>query len=221
MKIYYLLISLSSLLLIGCSSTYKVSDFPSRDKFYEDFNNFSGYRIMDVTLKNDSTFKVPVGAKIFNDTLIFMSLTNNQKREEIILKNDINNISFNFNTETKSTWAEIILKNGSKILCESAELLPDSSVRFMKNTNEYLSINKIKEISYKNHLLGIPIPLISGAVIGFLVSLVGGQIYLSLNRNNQIVSSYDYLFGFSGAGLLAGGIWGGIDGWTYTYQFTP
>ena len=49
--------------------------------------------------------------KIFNDTLIFMSLNvNNQKREEIILKNDINNISFNFNTETKSTWAEILLK---------------------------------------------------------------------------------------------------------------
>ena len=39
MKIIYIISSIFFLILTGCYSTYKVSDFSSRDKFYEDFKD--------------------------------------------------------------------------------------------------------------------------------------------------------------------------------------
>ena len=69
MKIFYLITAVFLLSLIGCSSTYKVSDFSSKDKFYEDFNNLARNKSVKVTLLNDSSFSINSGAAIQNDSL--------------------------------------------------------------------------------------------------------------------------------------------------------
>ncbi|MDR3626567.1 MAG: hypothetical protein P4L45_07025, partial [Ignavibacteriaceae bacterium] len=70
MKIPFMIISLVPLFFIGCSSTYTINDFPTKDKFYGDFNNFAGNKSLNVTLTNDSSF-VPEGKiKISDDSLI-------------------------------------------------------------------------------------------------------------------------------------------------------
>jgi hypothetical protein len=64
MKIFYLYISVFSLFLIGCSSTYKVSDFSSRYKFYDNFNESANDKTLKVILRNDSSFTAESGAQI-------------------------------------------------------------------------------------------------------------------------------------------------------------
>lgn len=53
----------------GCSSTYRITDFSSKEKFYKDFNSFAKNRNVNVRLVNDSTFSSPNGAIISNDSL--------------------------------------------------------------------------------------------------------------------------------------------------------
>jgi hypothetical protein len=218
MKIFYLLVSVLSLLLIGCSSTYKISDFPSKDKFYEDFNNFASIRNMDVTLKNDSTFNVPEGSKILDDKLVITSSTN--KEQKIIAKNDIKNIYFYFNKETRTASANIILKKGGELKGDNVEYLPDSTIRFMVNRYEYLSLNSIKEISYKNRWLGSVIDFLIGIPFGFAI---GSVIYSATEGHNQ--NSYNqatYNYGYSLiSGPILGGIMGAFIGYKYTYIFNP
>ncbi|MGA7721207.1 MAG: hypothetical protein WCA84_08510, partial [Ignavibacteriaceae bacterium] len=136
-----------------------------------------------------------------------------------INKDDIEDIKVSIHDMTTT----IVLKNDKSVTAGSIDILPDSSVAVYNyvDTYKYLSLIHVKKIIYKNHWLGVPLPSISGAVIGFLITIFGGQIYLSSSRKNQIVSEYDYLFSFSAAGLLTGGIWGGIDGWAYIYEFSP
>jgi hypothetical protein len=217
MKIFYFLISVLSLLHIGCSSTYTVADFPSKDNFYEDFNKLANNKPVEITLNNDSAFTAADGARISNDSLIITLPV--LKREKVINKDDVKDITFSIHNMTNT----ILLKSDQSITAGNIEILPDSSVAVYNyvDTYKYLSLIHVKKIIYKNHWLGVPLPSISGAVIGFLITIFGGQIYLSSSRKNQIVSEYDYLFSFSAAGLLIGGIWGGIDGWAYIYEFSP
>ena len=79
MKIFYLIATIFLLTLTGCSSTYKVSDFSSKDKFYEDFNNFTNKKTLKVTLNNDSSFIINKGAMISNDSLTYANNSNGKK----------------------------------------------------------------------------------------------------------------------------------------------
>jgi hypothetical protein len=173
---------------------------------------------MDVTLKNDSTFNVQEGSKIFKDTFIIISLTN--KEQKIIDKKDIKNIYFYFNKETGTTSANIILKKGRELKGDNVEILPDSTVRFMVNAYEYLSLKNIKEISYNNRLLGSIIGFFIGIPAGFVV---GELLFSATEDHNQ--NSYNqatYYHGYSIiSGPIVGGIMGAFIGYKYIYQFNP
>jgi hypothetical protein len=69
MKIYYLIFAVVSLLFIGCSSTYTIKSFSSKEKFYEDFNKSASGKTLTVVLTNDSTFVIGRGARVSNDSL--------------------------------------------------------------------------------------------------------------------------------------------------------
>jgi len=60
------------LLAAGCSSTYKITDFSSKEKFYETLSNSAKSNTSDIILFNDSTFTSASEIKIFNDTLSFI-----------------------------------------------------------------------------------------------------------------------------------------------------
>ena len=96
------------LALIGCSSIYKVSDFSSKNKFYEDFNSFAKNKSIKIIMTNDSSFITSEGPYILNDSLIFTTIT---QKEETIDKNEIKDIKYSGN-DMSNLSGRIILKNG-------------------------------------------------------------------------------------------------------------
>ena len=74
-----------SLLIItfnaGCSSVYTIYDFPSKEKFYKDFNSFAENKSLIVTLINDSSFTMNCYSKITADTLFFVKEPQNGESE--------------------------------------------------------------------------------------------------------------------------------------------
>jgi hypothetical protein len=165
MKKFYLTIGVFASLFIGCSSTYKVSDFSSREKFYDDFNKSVKDKIVKVTLDNDSTFNCKESTNIANDSLYFSTQTGDKR-------------------------------------------------------NDILPLNKVKSISCKNHLLGVPVSLVSGTVIGTVIGLLLVNTF-NITNNGGGNSRYNLGWGITSLGLVAGGIFGWFNGYTYTYQFNP
>ena len=137
-------------MLIGCSSTYKVSDFPSRDKFYEDFNNSASDKSLKIILNNDSTITVENGAVISNDSL-FITLPV-LKQEKVINKDDIEDIKVSIHDMTTT----IVLKNDKSVTAGSIDILPDSSVAIynFENTYKYLSLINCKRNKLQKSLAG-------------------------------------------------------------------
>jgi hypothetical protein len=223
MKIFDLLILLLSLLIIGCSSTYKISNFPSKDKFYEDFNKFAKDKSVKVTLVNDSSFYVENGAQIKNDTIYSFG-------QEIITRNkkipSSDTVEINY-TDSIPNSAEIILKDGEKYQANQIEF-NGNSIYFsyedrISSTNKISSLNKLKCISYRNHWLGIPFGFLGGALLGIGI---GGVIssYDAQHMGNVDMKNQAYLITLyygTALGPILGSIVGWIIGWNYTYEFNP
>jgi hypothetical protein len=83
MKIFYLIVAIFIVNLTGCSSTYKLTDFSSKEKFIADFNKTSRDHTIEVILKNDSSFSVTGDATALNDTLLFSSQKSNINFEKL------------------------------------------------------------------------------------------------------------------------------------------
>ena len=81
MKLLSLVIPITFLFLIGCSTTSKVTDYSSKEEFFKDFNN-SVYdrQELKITLTNDSS-TVSDGAQIRHDIMFLndMMLSNNSQ----------------------------------------------------------------------------------------------------------------------------------------------
>ena len=223
MKIFDLLILLLSLLIIGCSSTYKISDFNSRDKFYEDFNKFVRDKSVKVTLVNDSSFYVENGAQIKNDTVYYFG-------QNIITRNkkipSADTVAINY-TDSNPMSAEILLKDGEKYQANQIEFNGDS-IYFsyddnINTINIISSLDKVKSIDFKNHWLGIPFGFLGGASLGIGI---GGVIssYDTQHMGNVDMKNQAYLIPLyygTTLGPILGSIVGWIIGWNYTYEFNP
>ena len=220
-SIYYLIVLFSSLVISGCSSTYTINDFSSKEKFYEDFNNSVKYKNINVTLSNDSSFSVPYGAILSDDSLLTIT---NIKHTVKLRHSSVKEIKEYYDTDFTYPLHEVILTNGKELKGDDVRILPDSSVEYTVRGNvfgEKIPLKKVKEVNYKNHWLGIPSGFLIGAVSGFGVSYIIAQF---VNRNDPEKRSSEniYIF-FAGLplGALTGTIWGWINGYSYTYQFNP
>ena len=69
MKLFYLFIPAVFILFIGCSTTYKATEYMNKKEFYKDFNSSVLNNKLKVTLNNDSLFVVPEGAEIKSDSI--------------------------------------------------------------------------------------------------------------------------------------------------------
>ncbi|MCL5030164.1 MAG: hypothetical protein M1480_14230 [Bacteroidetes bacterium] len=208
------------LFLSGCSSIYTAENFSSKEKFYEDFNKSAKNKAVKITTTNDSSFASPEVSKISNDTLFFVSQI---KDEMIRIKHDeIKDIQY-YGSDMLNLSAVILLKNGEKLNAENVNLISDSSINasYKKHIYGFLPLRKIKEVSFKNHWLGVPARLaigtISGFGIGFFVvnGIIGQQ---NINGQDEDLS---IIGGLSAIGLAVGSVWGWIEGYNYTYQFNP
>jgi hypothetical protein len=225
MKIFYFYIVAFSLILIGCSPTYKISDFSSKDKFYEDFNKSANEKAVKVTLSNDSSFFISNGAAIVNDTLY-------SPKEEIksgikkIALSDTKGINY---TNQSHTTALIVLNDGESYQAEQLRGNRDSiEFSFTKTITlkDVTSINDIKNISYKNHWLGVISGFIGGTIFGIIAGVIAIR-FTPLNFNTVGNSTYYAGTNYTPAKIalsscvILGIAYGWIKGFNYTYQFNP
>ena len=205
-----------SLIFTGCSSTYRVSNFSSKEKFYEDFNNSVKNKELEITLINDSSFSVLEGSKIADDSLdLILSF---QNKEHTLASNEIENIKY-YGDSYSSPSAYIMLKNGQLINGENIQILPDSSIRCVevKVNGTKVPLTDVKKVSYKKHWLGILPGLLIGVPAGFVLGIAIGQSF-DKNKDAQGTESFFAVFG-APMGALAGIIYGWIAGWEYNYYF--
>jgi hypothetical protein len=94
MKYYYLISLIFLAFLIGCSSTYSVSDFSSKEKFYDDLNKSMHDKSIKVILINDSSYVINNNVRISNDSLVLLnpeeSVGNNLALEKVKKISSIN-----------------------------------------------------------------------------------------------------------------------------------
>jgi hypothetical protein len=216
MKILYLIFIFISILFLGCSSTYRLSDFSSKDKFYEDFNSFAKDKSVKVTFINDSSFNINNRTEIKNDSLYSIE-EDNLILTKLINSSEIKEMSYN----KFRTSAFILMKNDEKYDAHYIEFHNDSvyfsyDKRIIK-INKIAAIDKIKNISYKNHWLGIPVPFFVGFVGG---TLLGALIVSNISIDKTNTDLVYIFFVTPVIGSIIGGIWGWIDGITYTYEFS-
>jgi hypothetical protein len=70
MRLFYSFIFMFFLFFIGCSRTYRVTKYFSKEQLYENFNNSAQNKNLKVVLNNDSSFLATNSAIVFNDSLI-------------------------------------------------------------------------------------------------------------------------------------------------------
>ncbi len=233
-NIYLLLFGLV-VFLTGCSYIYTIKDFPSKQKFYKDFNNFAMDKKVKVTMNNDSSFTTSGSTLISNDTLFQVTSV---KKEKVRLQSDEIKEIENYNSiNYLQPVYKIILNNGKELKAAEIKTLPSSLIEFYVLKDRYYNpvpINRIKKISYIDHLLGVPGRLVFGTVFGaafgpfagFIVSVINPPKYSgpmsgsysegAVEQNVQTGFILGPIIGF-----VTGGIIGWIDGYTYTYIFKP
>lgn len=223
MKKIYLAATFVFIFFTGCSSTYKVNDFPTKDKFYEDFNETFKEREAKVTLVNDSSFYVDKGVVVKNNLVVCYSTVEDRRPQKFILS-DLSSVTF-AGKENKS--GKIILKSGEEFSGENVLTVRDSinftEVRRILKIDSF-PIDKVKTASYLSSWKGVfPGMKIGFATLTILGYFIGKTITQAEGGHGLERSSQEFTGFFLGGtlGLLTGAIVGYIVGYDINYQFTP
>ncbi len=223
MKLFYFLVPIIFLFIIGCSSTYRVTNYPSIEKFTEDVNSSMKNRDVNV-ITVDSSFISSAGSEIKDNLLQTFSYI---KEEKISLK-DVKSIKY-FGKAYEEPSAYVWLESGKELIAENIQKLPNSLIqlRNISISSGYIPIGRVKEISYKTRwqstLVGIPAGFFGGAALGLIVGASG---IIRMESGGMEIQSYDRgmstLVGIiwgSLIGTVTGIIWGAIAGWDHIYLF--
>ena len=212
MKLYYLSLIIIFMFLIGCSTTYKVTNYVSKEDLYKKANSSMKSRDVNV-VTIDSSFTAFEGSRIKDDSLQIVA-----KIQETLSLKDIKKIKYYGNAYEEPS-AYIWLKNGKELKQNKVKIISDSTIQFSNfiMTNEYIPVDKVKIISYKtwwqSTLIGIPFGLVSGTLIG---GMLGGTV--SHNDEGDISMVVGALGGAI-IGTITGAILGYIIGYKNIYQF--
>ena len=215
MKSIYFAVTFIFLLFIGCSSTYRVNDFSTKEKFYDDFNNSFKTKEVKVTLINDSSFTANEGAVIKDSTLISYVKVK-EKKNMFLARSDLREINFENND---ILTASVLLKNGDALRAENVKIIHDS-ISFVGIKNiikiDSIPLDKVKTASYKNRWKsiypGAMMGLLSGGIIGYL----WGKTVTNDHGENQGSSGF---LGGAFVGPFVGAISGFLLGYTNIYEF--
>ena len=209
MKSFYLLLPTILLFLIGCSSTYRVTNYHSKEAFHEDVNSSMSSRDVNVVTV-DSSFTALEGSRIKDDSLQIVFRT----KEKIPLSKirDIKYYGNAYEAPSASVW----LKSGEELTTEKVKILPDSSVQFINITNETIPLTDIKNVNYTNHWVGLGVGMFAGAMTGFALA----RLNLEIKYSGGGIEFNNYFWGFM-VETVVGTILGTIIGWNIIYQFIP
>jgi len=220
MKNIYLAGAFIFILFTGCSSTFTVTDFGTKEKFYEEFSNNFKDREVKVALVNDSSFIAQNGVEINHDTLLsFVNLEEKKNRQFAL--SDVAVIDF---LGSKTTSASVLLKNGNKLNGIEVSVTKDS-IKFVESKsllvlNSLVPTDKIKTISYKDRWRRLPLGVLAGAPLGFL----SGIALVSIFKIKDYHGDANYLgtsLQMTVVGVLAGCITSYLIGFDEIYQFNP
>src|ERR1035437_523103 len=204
---------------MGCSSTYTIKDFPSKEKFYQSFNKSEKDKNIKVVLRNDSSFTVMHGAVLENDTLFAFGEYNEKKYMSLTLS-DLEKINYTSN-DYKS--ANVLRKNGAELYCENIIINHDSiyfdRIKTVLTEENIAPVNKVKTISYKNRLIRIPLGILTGGIVG----LATGILYATSPQGRKDDSGFasGAIISVTFLGAVIGSIISYCFGYDYYYQFSP
>ncbi|MFZ0456135.1 MAG: hypothetical protein WAM24_20470, partial [Ignavibacteriaceae bacterium] len=122
MKLFYFLVPIIFLFIIGCSSTYRVTNYPSIEKFTEDVNSSMKNRDVNV-ITVDSSFISSAGSEIKDNLLQTFSYI---KEEKISLK-DVKRIKY-FGKAYEEPSSYVWLESGKELIAENIQKLPNSII---------------------------------------------------------------------------------------------
>jgi len=216
MKNIFIVIALLFIFLTGCSSTYKVTDFPSKEKFYEEFNNSFKEREAKVTLVNDSSFFVRSGVEINHDTLLSFEKLEEKIHRRFALS-DVADIGFSGSTTTS---ASVVLKDGDKLTGAEVKVTKDSisfvGVKSLITSNTVAQIDKVKTVTFKNRWYGLRLWAITGALTGGCIGLLNVKSFSTSHWESQELMYFPI---GAGVGFIIGAIGGYFFGYPITYEF--
>ena len=214
MKYFYLPIPILFLFLIGCSTTYRISNYSSKEEFYKDINNTIKNRSTDI-VANDSSYTLSEGSKIKDDTLYTIVKIPYKK----IPLRDTREIKY-FGETYEEPSAYIWTKSGKELNAENVKIMPDSSLQFTDITSDHIPLDRIKEISYKTRGIGIPLGFAGGILVGGLIGSTGWIINIKEGGQPPFLfnAGTSILYGAT-IGAVIGSIIGYIIGWNYVYWF--
>lgn len=224
-SIYYFIVAFFPFVIFGCSSTYTINDFSSKEMFYDDFNNFASGKSLNVELTNDSSITVSNGF-ILNDTLYMPGFRIDKKSGKIVLS-DIKKIDY---TGGDYKSANLLMKNGSQISIEEINVANDTlnytNSKKIITQDAIMPLVKIKEARYKNRWFSTPAGFLSGGIIG---AYIGSKFpfyrhHTDMANTGRQISEPDYATGGFiglGSGAVIGAVVGYLIGYTYIYQFNP
>jgi len=213
------LIIILSLLLFGCSSTYTIKDFSSKQKFYDDFNNSVKDRSVEITFTNDSSFSLNNRVDVEGDSLYSLNPYIMKTNAKIALS-QIKEIIY---TGNNNTSASLTLKDGEKLQAENIQPANDSltfvNVSTLYTTTALAPLDKLKTVSYKNHLWGLPEGFLIGIPSGYILGvMIGTSIESGSSSNQSGMSSFYEVFG-PYMGAVVGSFAGWLIGRNYIYRF--
>ena len=211
------------ILFTGCSSTYTVTDFGTKEKFYEEFNDTFTEREAKVILTNDSSFTADKGVIVKNSVVVCYSTLVDKRQEKFILS-DLSAINFAGNSNQS---AKIILKTGEEFNAENILTTRDSinftEVRGILKIDTF-PMDKVKTVSYNDAWKAITAGARNGLVCLPLAGyFIGKPITQNSGGNSGDRESQEFTGFFLGIplGLLTGAIVGYIVGYDVHYQFNP
>jgi hypothetical protein len=215
-KSFLILYFFISLIVSGCSYKYTVSDFPSRQEFYNYFNNAVKDKCVRAALLNDSSLIANNGAEVFNDTLYLLEKSVHKTSRNISIK-EIKEIKY---SQVNFKSADIYLNNNRILPAEDVRTVNDSvefsEVDTLVSRKNFAPVDKVKEISYKNRWTGI----MPGLVSGFCVGVINGTLESVYGNEGTTQGDVDpILFKYGAIGVLSGSIIGLIIGNRYIYYF--
>lgn len=222
MKSFYLSVPILFLFFIGCSTTHRITDFPSKEDFYKDIN--SSIKNKDVNVFTaDSSFVSSAGSGIKNDSL----QTVVKMQVDTIPLKDVKDIKY-FGSAYQEPSAYIWLKNGKELRPESIKKISNSMIQLanLSINSGYIPIDKVKEIRYKTRwqstLLGAPAGFAGGAVVCGILGATGIMFRTENGGNHPKFDPGTSMIAgaFWGAviGTITGAIIGYIAGWDHIYQ---